>query len=351
MPNPNHPILIVDDEPGVQALIRSILSDHGYETELAGSKEDALQKFEATSPAVVVTDVKMPGTDGLSLLKLLSKHHPDIPVILITGHGDKEITVQALRDHAFDYIDKPFQDEELLHSIEKAEGFFELKRQLKESETRYTKMLMEVQENERQRIAQEIHDELGQGLTLLKLDFAWLSNRMDKTKPDVQARLDNIKTHIDRTIKNTRKLSNELRPSMLDNLGLPDTVEWQVQQFRDRLEINIDLTLDVQEDPYPATLNTALFRILQEGLTNISRHAKASRVNVRLIQKNQTVTLSIIDNGVGTPERSRHNPTSFGLLGIEERTKILNGRYAISKGPDDSGTQLKITVPLAPTKG
>ncbi|RZT04357.1 Signal transduction histidine kinase [Duganella sp. CF402] len=203
----------------------------------------------------------------------------------------------------------------------------------------------QIKEQERKRIAREIHDDLGQNLLVLRIDVDMLCTRTRHRHPRLHARAQHMLGQIDRTIKSVRHIINDLRPTVLD-LGLNAAVEWQIAQFRQRSGMVCELVEhqpDIRIDDHCAT---AFFRVLQESLSNILQHANASLVRVDLRQDDGMLSMTISDNGVGLPHASRHKAGSFGLVGIEERISLLGGRCAITSSPN-GGTTVAIAVPLS----
>ncbi|MGD2135910.1 MAG: PAS domain S-box protein, partial [Gemmatimonadales bacterium] len=204
--------------------------------------------------------------------------------------------------------------------------------------------LQVVREEERTTIAREIHDELGQGLTGIKMDVAWLLNRFPKTWKRVRERGHALTDLLDATIDVVRDLSSRLRPSVLDDLGLAAAVEWQASEFARRTSIDVELS-DMQELPVDRERATALFRILQEALTNVTRHAAASRVQVTLSRIGREAVLDVIDNGRGLTDAEIDRPQSLGLLGMRERAVALGGEVEF-RSPPDGGTHVRVRMPL-----
>ncbi|MBV7536169.1 CHASE domain-containing protein [Duganella sp. sic0402] len=202
----------------------------------------------------------------------------------------------------------------------------------------------QIKEQERKRIAREIHDDLGQNLLVLRIDVDLLTTRTRHRHPRLHARAQHMLGQIDGAIKSVRHIINDLRPTVLD-LGLNAAVEWQIAQFRARSGMVcelIDHDTDIRIDDHGAT---AIFRILQESLSNILQHAHASLVRVELRQAHAMLSMTISDNGVGLRDAHRNKTGSFGLVGIEERIHLLGGSCAITSMPG-GGTTVSITVPV-----
>jgi signal transduction histidine kinase len=201
-----------------------------------------------------------------------------------------------------------------------------------------------IKEDERKRIAREIHDDLGQNLLALRIEADMLSSRTGERQPRLHARVCATVNQIDATIKSVRQIINDLRPNVLD-LGLNAAVDWQIAEFRRRTGIECELVETHQDILISDHCATALFRILQESLSNILRHAQATRVQVVLRVERDWIGMSVGDNGIGLHPKGRHKPGSFGLVGIEERVNILGGTFAIHSDPGN-GTTIRVAVPM-----
>ena len=204
--------------------------------------------------------------------------------------------------------------------------------------------LESAREMERTRIAREIHDELGQSLTALKMELHWCLKRLPKDDKELLEKAKTLLRLVDANVHLVQRISSELRPGLLDNLGLSAAMEWQAGQFQDRTGISCDIICEPNEIVLDQTRSTALFRIFQETLTNIIRHADATRVEIFLRQEDGGVELTVADNGKGITEQEMSDPKSFGLMGINERVYSLGGSVTIS-GSKDKGTTVWVSVP------
>ncbi len=207
-----------------------------------------------------------------------------------------------------------------------------------------TDHLQTVREEERMHIAREIHDELGQLLTVLKMDVSWLNRKIQPTTEPVQEKLKELLSLIDTTVKKVRHISSELRPSLLDDLGLVAAMEWHIEEFQKRSGIELESYMPATELILPEPVKIGLFRILQESLTNVARHSGAQRVIVTLLQKENTLILTIEDNGKGFDAENSKKKT-LGLLGMKERTLMIGGEYKIT-GVPGKGTTVDVSVPI-----
>jgi PAS domain S-box-containing protein len=213
-----------------------------------------------------------------------------------------------------------------------------------------TSRLHSIREEERTRMAREIHDELGQALTGLKMDLAWLDRRLAEVGNEAQRGLLLTKTQamtqlIDETIHTVRRLASELRPGVLDNLGLLAALEWQAQDFHARTDIPCVLSTALQELALSREQETTIFRICQEALTNVMRHAQAARVDICLAQDNGCLVLEVHDDGRGITTEEIMAKESLGLLGMQERARLVNGEVTIS-GTAREGTTVTVRVPM-----
>ncbi|MBK8065620.1 MAG: PAS domain S-box protein [Betaproteobacteria bacterium] len=209
--------------------------------------------------------------------------------------------------------------------------------------------VLQAREDEKTHIARELHDELGQSLTAMKMDLAWLRERLPADDAELASKAQGMNATLDATVAATRRISADLRPLMLDDLGLPDAAEWLIEEFSQRSGIQCRLDMDDADKliSLPGPVATALYRILQESLTNITRHAGANRVEIELRQRtDDNVNLTVQDDGRGITEADRAKPTSFGLRGIRERVHYLGGNVEIAPG-QAGGTRLTVNIPLA----
>lgn len=207
-----------------------------------------------------------------------------------------------------------------------------------------------VREEERAHMAREIHDNLGQMMTGLKLDFSWLEKRMVRVKEEslrkeMEPKLIEIADLLEETIQTVRNIATDLRPGVLDTLGLRAAIDWQVREFERRNSINCSSKLCQDPPNLSPERATALFRILQEVLTNITRHAKAKKVRVEMAKADGAILLTIADDGIGITEEQIQNPKSLGLLGVRERAVILGGSVVVT-GEQGGGTTVKVRMPI-----
>lgn len=205
--------------------------------------------------------------------------------------------------------------------------------------------LQTVREEERIRIAREIHDDLGQALTALKMDLFWLMKKMPEAQELVLRKIESMSAIIDATIETVHRISTELRPGILDDIGLPAAIEWQVDEFQERINISAEIVANLDDE---VNLNreqsTAIFRIFQEILTNVMRHAHATKVTVALEEKEGKIILMVEDNGRGISKKEISDTRAYGIIGMKERVRPWDGEVEIV-GVPGKGTTVTVSIP------
>ena len=357
-------ILIVDDEPRNLMAMQELLQALGHQLVPARSGEEALRQVLKQDFAVILLDANMPGIDGFETARLVrdrdrSRH---TPIIFLTGaYEDSFSMFRGYEAGAVDYLVKPVVPEVLKSKISVFVDLYKnnamlareigerrlIEERLRESEENLRALathLQSVREEEQTRIAREIHDELGQALTGLKMDLTWLLNRLPPTQKQVSDRANTMFKLIDDTIHSVRRIATGLRPEVLDEVGLAAAIAWQARDFQKRTgtRCKIDLPTDVPEPDKERA--TAIFRIFQEVLTNVARHANATRVDVSLSVNADTLVLEVQDNGKGILDSQTKNTKSLGILGIRERALLFEGKVDIV-GEKGKGTRVSVSIP------
>jgi PAS domain S-box-containing protein len=200
-------------------------------------------------------------------------------------------------------------------------------------------------EQEKSRVARELHDELGGSLTMLQMDVAWCKEKLPPGEGDFAAKLERMEKLLKSTAAATRRIAADLRPLMLDDLGLPDALEWLVQDFSQRTGVVCELSIQQPLPTLTAAQSTAVFRTVQESLSNIAKHARALKANVAIERNEVELTVRVRDNGIGFLLEQARKPNSFGLLGLRERASLLDGKASISSVPGE-GTTVELRLPL-----
>jgi len=350
-------ILLLEDNEADAELIQFAMrqADLPFTLTRVESEADFLNQLHHHTPDVILLDYSVPGFDGLKALTLAQQNFPDLPSIFVTGTLGEEVVIDMLKSGATDYVLKTHLSR-LSSAVERALREAKERVERKKAEERLRKShaqlralsiyLQYVREDERSRISRQVHDELGQALTGLKMDLYWMASRLPKDLRPVLAKTKAMAAHIDTTIQTVRRIATELRPGILDDLGLVPAIEWQAQEFQQRRGIKCKVVSRISDHAIlDEDLNTAFFRIFQETLTNVIRHAEATRVEVVLEQVGDSLVMEVRDNGRGITEPEINNTHSIGLLGMRERAALLGGEVAF-QGEPGKGTTVRVTIPL-----
>ena len=209
---------------------------------------------------------------------------------------------------------------------------------------RLTKYLHNIQEEERAFIAREIHDVLGQELTSMKMDLSWLNKKLTSKNPEVNQQIDSLGVQIDKTIQSVREISSKLHPAILEDLGLRAAVEWQTKEFENRTTIKCNLSMPNETLGLNKEDTRSLYRIIQEALTNIMRHAEANNVNISIIKSQDDILMTIKDDGKGFSKTEKKDGHSFGILGMNERAYSMDAILSI-KSEIQTGTTIHLNIP------
>jgi signal transduction histidine kinase len=199
-------------------------------------------------------------------------------------------------------------------------------------------------EEERAQVAREIHDELGQSLTVFRMDLSWLMKRLDRGQNELLDKIHAMLKHVDAMVQNVRKIAVELRPALLDDFGIAAAIELQTETFQVRTGIRYQLTVNPEAIVLDKNCSIVIFRIFQEALTNIVRHANATEVQIRFQEEEDQVVLEIRDNGTGIAPDRIADPSAFGLLSMKERAHSVGGKLEINRNPEQ-GTCVTLVIP------
>jgi len=262
---------------------------------------------------------------------LLTRHGTEIPVLqVMIVNKDERGEPIYLSTIARDFTERKETEQRLMVSEEKLR--------------KLSSHLEIIREEERTNIAREIHDELGQQLTGLKMDASFLSKKIPATDKATRERIAGMMTLIDDTVKTVQRISSELRPGILDDLGLIDAIDWQSQEFQKRTGTSCIFTTSLSEMKFDRDLATGIFRIYQETLTNVARHARASSIQTRLEFGSNELLFTVEDNGTGFHEKEIRNKNTLGLLGMKERAMMFGGKLTIDSRIG-KGTTIAVQVP------
>lgn len=349
-------ILLVEDSAPHAELVEHFLRQSGLQFRLlrVDTREAFVAQLEREPPDMILSDYALPAFDGYTALAIAREKVPNVPFIFVTGTMGEEVAIETLKNGATDYVLKT-RLARLGPAVQRALREFADRRERQRAEEKLrrsldqlralTNYLQYVREEERTRIAREVHDELGQALTGLKLDMSWLGTRLAKQAKPVQEKVKTMVAHIDATIQTVRRIATELRPGILDGLGLVAAIEWQANEFQSRTQIPCVVVSTVGDKEWDPDFTTVFFRIFQETLTNVIRHAKATRVSVRIAEEDGALVLTVADNGRGISEEEMLNTKSIGLVGMRERAMLIGGDVTLHGAPGQ-GTTVTVRVPL-----
>lgn len=370
-------ILLVDDNPANLVALEAALADLGQNLVQAGSGVEALRCLLKQDYAAILLDVQMPNLDGFETATLIRERERSkyTPIIFITAIGTTlpDMT-RGYSVGAVDYIVKPYDVQILKSKVAVFIDLFRLREALREqtdqlsaanarlrqeAEERQrvteqlhqlTARLQSAREEERISVARAIHDELGQILTAVGMDLHLLERDLSEpNKPykteDFIASIRVTRQLVDDSIEKMREIIRELRPEILDHLGIKEAIEWQAQEFQSRSGIECQCSIMGESFALDRDRSIAVFRVLQEALTNVARHAQATRVEIRLSKQDDQVMLQVCDNGRGIAPAELSNPMSFGILGMRERALAFGGHIDLHS-EEGKGTNLIARIPV-----
>lgn len=351
-------ILLVDDDEDDYVVLREMLSGiNNWKVRLqwVASYEQALNDLKPEACDLCLMDYRLDQGNGLDLMHELQKNGFSAPVIVLTGKGDHEIDLQAMQDGAADYLEKGQINPQLLersirYAIERAKHLETLRRSEKQLHTLSSK-LMEAQENERKRLAHELHDSIGASLTAVKFGLERELNRAraGNGEPDA-ALLEQLTSTVETTIKDVKRIYGNLRPLILDDLGVLPAIRTLIRQFSEvQPQVHFEQTFTIKEAEIPEPLKIVIYRVCQEALNNISKHSEADEVEISMGNNKKTVMLIIRDNGRGFDLRElrseKKSRSSLGLESMKERVELSGGSFTIASNKA-KGTTIKAIWPL-----
>ncbi len=354
--SPGLRILLVEDSRLHAELVEHVLRQGGVDFSIVRveNRERFQEQLAQAPPDLILSDYALPAFDGYEALAIARERAPDVPFIFVTGTMGEEVAIETLKSGATDYVLKtrltrlvPAVRRALRESVERTERHRaeDRLRRSHEQLRALTGYLQYVREEERTRIAREVHDELGQALTGLKMDLAWLASRVPRNGRSLHQKIKAMSAHIDATIQTVRRIATELRPGILDDLGLVAAIEWQAHEFQTRTGLPCVVTSLVKDTIWDQDFTTVFFRIFQETLTNIMRHASAARVEVRLAEDGGRLVLTVHDDGRGITEDEIASTRSIGLIGMRERAALVGGEVSLA-GQPGQGTTVTVRAPI-----
>jgi signal transduction histidine kinase len=349
-------VLLVEDDEDDYILVRDLLSEvpHAeYNVEWASSYDQGLRTIETPAHDVCLLDYRLGERNGIDLLYEAMGKGYRVPIIFLTGQGNYEVDMEAMKAGAADFLAKgeingAMLDRSIRYSIEHRR----ILENLRESEGRcrlLSSELLAAQETERRNIAREIHDSLGQSLAVIKYG---VENALDQVRrgnqEDTVASLQKLYSTIQNASEEARRIQLDLRPPMLDDFGVEVTINWFCREFQKVYSnIGIDKRIEIEEEnKIPHTRGISLYRIVQEAFNNIARHSKGDYVHLSLVSNQDGVELTIQDNGHGfDPEEvQKRYRKGMGLSSMKERAELSGGTFSIQSA-EGKGTMLTFAWP------
>jgi signal transduction histidine kinase len=337
-------ILVVDDEELNRILLSTNLQESGYTVETAEDGQQALRMLRAKPFDAVLLDLLMPRMDGYDVLAEMKQDTGlrRTPIIVISSTDEMDSIVRCIEMGATDYLTKPF-DPVLLHARIRgslASLHEERMAVLREQFAQVTA----AQEEERQRIARELHDGLVPVLASLNIRLHTVGKHLARENHPLAGEIDELADQAQASSRDIRRLIHDLRPVALDELGLVPALREHLAHCQREHGVAFGLAADVAER-LPASVETALFRIVQEAVNNILRHAQAQQVSVTLVRKADRVELRVVDDGLGFDTQLPRSGRHVGLWSMRERVEQLGGQFEVRSIPGQ-GTTLTAVVPL-----
>jgi signal transduction histidine kinase len=350
MPPPK--LLIVEDEIIIARDIAAQLVALGYTpVGHATTGQQSIDMARTLQPDLVLMDIQLVGPmDGIAAAQTIRDDF-FIPVVFVSAFSADATIARAKLTEPYGYILKPFSERELHTVIEMALYKHQAESRLRDSAIQMralSQRVLEVQETERRRVALELHDEIGQSLTAIKINLQAHHRFTDQTPEQLNA--ENLAI-VEAALQQVRRLALALRPSVLDDLGLLPALRWMAEQVGTRSGFVVHIPFEESEtsERLPPALESACFRIAQEALTNIARHAKATQVSIALSMDTHAVHMEICDDGCGfdttTLQNRSHGGESLGLAGMHERAALLGGGLTVASQPGQ-GCTVRMHCPL-----
>lgn len=388
-------ILLVEDDQSIRLLMANKLTEYGYDVSAVATAEAAWELWQQDAYPLVILDWLLPGMSGLELCKKIRTQPLGKYTYLwvVTARNAPQDVIAVLQAGANDYLNKPLDlqylkvramiaeeqaqillkqrlAEEALQSayaeleaqveartqelsntvralrseVQERQRAEQLVTESKDQLRALSAHLMSIQEEQQKRISRELHDELGQAMTAIKIDLNWIRSQLSSEQSEIQSKIQALIPLVSDTITTVQRICAELRPGILDDLGLVAALEWLTQEFEKRTQIHCRLDILPEELRVPTEISLPIYRICQEALTNVMRHADAERVSIFMQQKTDEIYLEIRDNGRGISDAEQSASSSLGLMGMRERVMPWNGRVEID-GVAGKGTEIRVHIP------
>jgi len=340
-------ILIVDDSASARETLVALLEKENYQLHLAEDGFQALQMLGTLQPDLILLDVMMPGLDGFEVCRRIRSmpQLAEVPIIILTALDDRDSLLQGLESGADDFLHKPVDRQELVARVRTITRLNRYRTLLEQRENlrEMAERLVTAQEQERLRISRELHDDLGQALTTHMLA---LRNFQSDLSLPVTELFQGLQALYDQSYEiaiKIRRLAQDLRPPILDALGLKQAIQTYCSKFEERTKLPINLEIEPTLPTLPDIYNVIFYRVLQEALNNIAKHAHANRIWVELYLDENFIHLTVQDNGQGLNKNENHT-NGIGLTGMNERLSLVGGKLLL-RSALEGGTILTASLP------
>ena len=341
-------ILIVDDAPSARETLVALLENEGHQLHLAEDGFQALQMLLNLQPDLILLDVMMPGLDGFEVCRRIrsTPELAEVPIIILTALDDRESLLQGIEAGADDFLHKPVDRQELVARVRTITRLnrYRILLEQREDLSAMAERLVTAQEEERLRISRELHDDLGQALTTLMLALKNFQSDLSLPITELFKGLQILYDQAYEISIKIRRLAQDLRPPILDALGLKQSMQTYCHKFTERTQLPVTLEIEPELPKLPDIYNITIYRVLQEALTNITKHAEANRVWVALDLDDDFIHLTIQDNGRGLHSDSNTN-SGIGLTGMKERLSLVGGKLLL-RSAAESGTIVTASLPI-----
>lgn len=361
--NDPYKILFVDDNMEHISLMQQELlkADVKFISKTIKLKQDFIPTLESYRPHIIISNHHSQNIKGEDVCQLIKQEQENVSFIIVADSLNERELSGYIKEGVDDYVltsDIKRLPLSLLNTNSKNQTRLEMKSLSNElmrtkAELKFlSENYQSAREEEKLMVSRELHDELGQILTALKIDITLLSKKViallrEDRNEKIKSDFEHILNAIDNSTHTVRKIAAGLRPDILDKLGIIDAIEWLAEEVNRKHGIKCNLVLPQEVSFRDGHYSITLFRIVQETLTNIVRHAEASEVLVELIIKNESLYLTITDNGKGIAREEMNKTTSLGLIGLRERVHSLQGQFTIN-GSEKKGTVVSVIIPIGP---
>jgi signal transduction histidine kinase len=342
-------ILIVDDEPSARDTVEALLLKEEYQLEFAKDGYEGLKVAETAQPDLILLDVMMPGMNGYEVCRRIraTPTLAEVPIIMVTALDDRSSLLLGIEAGADDFLSKPIDRQELrlrVRTIIRLNRYRTLVKQ-RENLRSMAEHVITAQEQERKRISRELHDDIGQALMAHMLNLRNLQIEAPVDNTALEKRLNDLIADTQQTLNKMRLLAQDLRPPLLDTLDFKVAVQTFCQEAGARSGLNVTVDVDENLGEFSDIYSITLYRFLQETITNVIKHSKATQLWVELSKDENDITLTVQDNGIGFPEQGPTHNNGIGITGLSERLTIVGGELKISSSAS-KGTIISAHLPL-----